>query len=188
MAMEDEDILKLYFAREEKAIEKTSEKYGSYCRTIAENILESREDADECVNDTWLKAWMTIPPERPRFLKTFLARITRNLSFDRYRKKNAEKRGGGQMLEVLDELAECVPGGTEPEKEWDRKELLAAIESFLDTLSLEDQALFVRRYWYAESVADLALRFSVSRGALSVRLYRLRERLREHLMRSGLMI
>ena len=188
MAMEDEDILKLYYARKETAIEKTSEKYGSYCHTIAENILENREDADECVNDTWLKAWMSIPPEKPRVFKTFLARITRNLSFDLYRKTHAEKRGSGQITEILDELADCVPGGMEPEKEWDRKELLIAIESFLDTLPEEDQGLFVRRYWYAESVGSLAERLSISAGAASARLYRIREKLREHLQREEIVL
>ena len=114
--MDDKSIIQLYFDRNEKAIEEAAAKYGSYCCAVAENILASREDAEECVNDALLKAWNAIPPAKPAVLRTFLGRITRNTALDLYKKKTAEKRGGGQFAAVLGELAECVSGGSEPEK------------------------------------------------------------------------
>ena len=187
MAMEDERIIQLYFARNEEAISRTAEKYGNYCHAIAENISGSKEDAEECVNDTYLAAWNSIPPEKPAVLRTFLGRITRNLSFDLYRKKHAEKRGGGQLTLILDELEECVSGGNRPEEEWEKKELTAAIHSFLGKLSEEKRAMFLRRYWFADSVSSIADRFGMSPNAVSVSLSRLREKLRDHLKKESLL-
>ena len=107
--MEDSAIIDLYWAREERALSETDTKYGGYCRSIAHNILKNREDSEECVSDTWLHAWNAMPPQRPSILSSFLGRITRNLSFDRCRRQNAEKRGGGSLPLALDELSECVP-------------------------------------------------------------------------------
>ena len=185
MAIDDNTIIQMFFDRNENAIKATSEKYGAYCHTIAGNILGNHEDVEECVNDTYLKTWDAIPPSRPSVFRTFLGKITRNTAFDIYKKQNADKRGNGQVAEVLDELAECVSGGNEPEKEYDRKELTANINSFLGTLSKEKCAIFVRRYWYAESVSDMAKRFGKSEGSLSVSLNRLRKDLHAYLTERG---
>jgi len=186
MAMEDSEIIRLYFERDEGAIEATAQKYGAYCETIAVNILENREDAEECVNDAYLKTWNTIPPKRPAVLRTFLGKIVRNTAFDRYRRKNAGKRGAGEVSAVLEELEECVSGGTEPECELNRKELQAALNAFLETLPKEKCAMFVRRYWYSEPVAEIAKRYGMRENAVSVTLNRLRKSLREYLEERGL--
>ena len=183
--MDDKGIIQLFFDRNEKAIEEASAKYGSYCRTVAENILASCEDAEECVNDALLKAWNAIPPAKPAVLRTFLGRITRNTALDIYKKKNAEKRGSGQFAAVLDELAECVSGGSEPEKEIDKAELSAAINSFLATLPEDKCALFVRRYWFAESVSELAKKSGMSENNVSVSLSRIRGKLHDYLIERG---
>ena len=183
--MDDKGIIQLFFDRNEKAIEEASAKYGSYCRTVAENILSSCEDAEECVNDALLKAWNAIPPAKPAVLRTFLGRIIRNTALDIYKKKNAEKRGSGQFAAVLDELAECVSGGSEPEKEIDKAELTAAINSFLATLPEDKCALFVRRYWFAESVSELAKKSGMSENNVSVSLSRIRGKLHDYLIERG---
>lgn len=182
MAMDDKEILELYFARNEAAVKVTSEKYGKYCYIIAMNILGNKEDAEECVNDTYIKAWNSIPPNRPEILKTFLGKITRNLAFDLYKKMNAKKRGNGQISAIFDELAECVSGGGEPDNELYKKELINAINSFLGTLSEEKCSLFVRRYWYAESISDIAKRYGMSENNVSVNLNRIRKKLHDYLI------
>ena len=185
MAMEDNDIIQLYFDRDEKAIAETSGKYGSYCSSIARNILKNREDADECVNDTYLRAWNVIPPNRPVMFRAFLGKITRNISFNLYKKMNADKRGNGQIAVVLEELAECVSGGTEPYQELDKSELMKAINAFLESLPQEKRIMFVCRYWYSDSVADIAKRCDMSENSVSVNLNRLRKRLRSYLLERG---
>lgn len=183
--MDDSRIIELYWERDQSAILATAEKYGGYCTSIARNILENEEDAEECVNDTWLGAWISMPPHRPRVLSAFLGKITRNLSFSRFRRNHAEKRGGGELPLVLDELGECVSGRDSVEGEYDRKELLNAINEFLDGLSAEKRAVFVCRYWYADRVGDIAWRFEMTEGHVSVTLTRLRRKLREHLAKGG---
>lgn len=116
--MEDHQIVELYWQRNADAISETADKYGDYCFAIAENILHNAEDSEECVNDTWLRAWNAIPPQKPAVLRMFLAKITRNLSFDRFHARNAEKRGGGEMALVLDELGECFGGGADIAKRY----------------------------------------------------------------------
>ena len=132
--MEDSAIIDLYWAREERALSETDAKYGGYCRSIAHNILKNREDSEECVSDTWLHAWNAMPPQRPSILSSFLGRITRNLSFDRCRRQNAEKRGGGSLPLALDELSECVPAPGRVEQALEARELAEAIDRFLRTL------------------------------------------------------
>ena len=132
--MEDSAIIDLYWAREERALSETDAKYGGYCRSIAHNILKNREDSEECVSDTWLHAWNAMPPQRPSILSSFLGRITRNLSFDRCRRQNAEKRGGGLLPLALDELSECVPAPGRVEQALEARELAEAIDRFLRTL------------------------------------------------------
>lgn len=185
MAMDDNDIIQLFFERDENAIKETSKKYGNYCSSIARNILKNWEDAEECVNDTYLKAWNVIPPNRPTMFKAFLGRITRNLAFNLYKKMNADKRGNGQIALILDELVECVSDKSNPHQEFERDELLLTINSFLGKLSQEKRIMFVRRYWYSDSVADIAKRCGVSENYVSVNLNRLRKRLLNYLIERG---
>lgn len=175
--MDDQKIIELYFARDEQAISATAEKYGVYCHTIAMNVLASRPDAEECVNDTYLKAWQSMPPQRPSVLRLFLGRITRNLALDKYRRNQV--RGREHML-PLDELAECLPV-----KESDADELPLLFNGFLATLPETDRRLFVLRYWHGHSVKVLANRFGLTANAVSVRLYKTREKLRAYLEERG---
>ena len=184
--MEDRKIVDLYWERDERAISVTREKYEPYCYAIARNILPRHEDAEECVSDTWLAAWNAMPPRRPRVLGPFLGKITRNLSFDRYRRDHAEKRGGGELPLILEELGDCISGGDTPEEALDRKEILYAINDYLDTLSARKRNLFVCRYWYADSVGDIARRCGMRETAVSMALARIREGLREWLSERGI--
>lgn len=147
--MEDREIVNLYWERNSNAIKETASKYGGYCKAIAKNILGNNEDAEECVNDIYLNTWNSIPPNRPNVLSTYLGKITRNLSFDRFRQRHADKRGGGEIELVLDELGECVSGADSVEQKVEKKELIRAINSFLDTLSQEKCNIFLCRYWCA---------------------------------------
>ena len=183
--MDDKTIVQMYWDRDEKAISATSEKYGSYCFSIAENILANYEDAEECVNDTWLGTWNSIPANRPSVLSAYLGKIVRNLSFNLYKKNKAEKRGSGQLLLVLDELSELIADSSRPEEEWDGKLLSGAINSFLAELPAEKRKLFVCRYWYADSVKDIAKRFGMTENNVSVTLSRMRNRLHNYLTESG---
>lgn len=183
--MEDPEIVALYWARDQRAIPETAEKYGNYCLSVAGKLLESREDAEECVNDAWLRAWNAMPPHRPQALAAFLGKITRNLAINRRRRESAEKRGGGQAEAVFEELAGVVSGGDSVERESDRRELLRAINGFLETLPPEKRVLFVRRYWYFDSVAEIAERMGRTENQVSATLSRLRRKLREHLLEGG---
>jgi RNA polymerase sigma-70 factor (ECF subfamily) len=156
-------------------------------RRTAANLLRDRLDAEECVNDTWLGVWNSIPPQRPNPLVSYVCRIARNLAVKRWRAETAAKRNGEYDL-VLDELAECIPSGMDVESELERRELTGAINRFLDTLGYEDRFLFVRRYWYADSVADIAAATHGSVNRTSVRLFRLREKLRKSLQKEGLTV
>lgn len=153
--MEDRKILELYLTRSEQAIRETEAKYGGYCYSVAMNILENRQDAQECVSDTWFSAWNSIPPQSPRVLATFLGSITRNLAIDRWRERRAGKRGGGEMQLALDELSGCVPGGESPEGEVLRRELLKSVAAFLGTLPETERSVFLCRYWYFDSAQDI---------------------------------
>ncbi len=183
--MEDEKIVRLYWDRDEQAIAESSAKYGAYCGSIAGNILESASDAEECVNDTWLRAWNAMPPHRPSLLSVFLGKITRNLAFDRYKALRRNKRGGGQMELVLDELSECVSGRDDPENSWQAEELRREIDAFLQGLPEEQRAMFLLRYWYADSIRVIAARFGRSENSVSVALSRMRAKLKNHLHERG---
>ena len=183
--MEDKNIVELFWQRNPLAIDKAAEKYGRYCRAIAERILENDQDAEECVNDTYLRAWDSIPPQKPETLSTYLAKLTRHLSFDRLRRKNAEKRGGGEIDLVLDELAECISGGDSTEDAYTQKMLTEAIDGFLNTLSKLDCTIFLCRYWHVVSVAEIAKRVGLRENSVSVRLNRMRHKLREYLTERG---
>ncbi len=183
--MDDAKIVQLYWDRNEQAIPATADKYGSYCTSIAKNILGNQEDAEECVNDTYLNAWNSMPPHRPSILSAFLGKIVRNLSFNRYKHNTAGKRGGGQATVVLDEIAEFVSDTDSVEQEIDRKELVGAIDTFLSTLSAKKRGVFVRRYWYFDSVSEIASRFSMTENNVSVTLNRLRLQLHNYLLERG---
>ena len=183
--MEDEKIIALYWQRQESAITATAEKYGSYCSAIARNILHSDRDGEECVNDTWLAAWNAMPPHRPSILSAFLGKLTRNLAFNRYARQRAEKRGGGEMELVLEELAEVVSGGETVWDEMERRELLREINAFLQRLDAKKRDIFLRRYWYACSVGDIAARWRMKETAVSMILHRLRRDLRQYLGQRG---
>ncbi len=183
--MEDSQIVELYWQKNADAIIETANKYGSYCFAIAENILHNSEDSEECVNDTWLHAWNAIPPQRPDVLRMFLAKITRNLSFDRFNARNAEKRGGGEIMLVLDELAECLAGGTDVEAAYEGKELEQCIQRFVRSLSERDGNVFLRRYFFTEPVAVIAERYDLTENNVMVILNRTRKKLKLELMKEG---
>ena len=178
--MEDTKIIDLYFARNETAITETDQKYGTYCRSIAWNILQNHEDSEECVSDTWLRAWNAMPPQRPRVLRQFLAKITRNLSLDRFRADHAQKRGSGEVPLALEELKECVGSG-DPATDAERKLLEELIGQFLQQLSQRDRGVFLRRYFYMESHKDIAARYGMKEANVRLCLSRTRQRLREYL-------
>ena len=183
--MEDKEIIKLYLDRNEKAIAATSEKYGSYCKTISVNILKNDEDAEECVNDTYMKTWNAIPPQIPVIFSAFLGKIVRNISFNKYRHNNSQKRGGSEMPLILDELGEIVSGKESVEDEIDKKELLRDINGFLNSISEYKRGIFIRRYWYSDKVSDIAQRYGRSENSVSVELNRIRKKLSDHLLKRG---
>lgn len=186
MGMEDREIVELYWERAEEAIPATVAKYGAYCRTIATNILANDEDAEECVNDTWLKAWNSMPDNRPTLLGSYLGKLTRWLSLSRLRERGRLKRGGGETSLALDELAEVIAGGEDPERELEIRELNAAVRAFLKGLDETERELFLSRYWYLLPVKEIAQRFGFSPNKVSTRLNRTRRRLQNYLMEEGL--
>lgn len=181
--MEDAQIIELYWQRDESAMRECENTYGAYCWRIAMNILHSREDAEECVNDAWLHVWYAIPPERPKKLSLFLGKIVRNLAIDRYRKNSAGKRGGGQMQVCLDELEECI--GKESALE-DRIALRGALNAFLREMPKNKREIFMMRYWYLMSSHEIAKRTGTSEGAVKISLHRMREDLRAYLAKEGM--
>lgn len=183
--MEDEAIIKLYFARDERAVQETDRKYGRYCFALADAILHNDQDSEETVSDTYLKTWNAIPPKKPEVLKLFLAKITRNLAFTRWRAYSAQKRGGGEMALVLEELGECIaaPGGVE--ERLNGKELALAIRTFLDTLPEREQNIFLRRYFFVEESEAIARRYGMKRATVLRTLSRTREKLKAYLTKEG---
>ena len=185
--MDDSRILELYWSRSEEAIAETQKKYGRYCHSIAYNILFSDEDAEECVNDTYLKAWSSMPPQRPNRLLAYLGKITRNIALDRYEKNRAQKRSGVVEL-ALDELGECISDGNTDTSVTDDQALRVAINGFLATLSRRNRMVFVKRYWYLCSVADIAIDMEISESNVKVILLRARRKFREYLDKEGIVI
>ena len=186
--MEDRKIVDLFFERSEKAIAETAIKYGAYCNAIAFNILASSEDAEECVSDSYMKLWSAIPPQRPDSLKSFLGRITRNLALDRWDRLSAEKRGGGELPLALEELSECIAAERGVEQELDRAGLARVINGFLGELSPGPRQVFVRRYWYLESIKDIAENTGSSESSVKTSLHRSRTALKEKLEKEGFSI
>lgn len=186
--MEDKQIIDLYWERAEDAIRETSAKYGRLCQYIAQNILSSPEDSEECVNDTWLRAWESMPTQKPERLRAFLGRITRNLALDRLKRYKSQKRGGGQLELTLSELGDCVPSGDDPARRAGELALREALDRFLDGLNEDARIIFLRRYWYMLSVDEIARGLGVSRSKVKSSLMRSREKLRDMLEREGIML
>lgn len=179
--MDDLQIVELYWERSESAIASTAEKYGRYCHSIAFNILRDDSDAEECVNDTYLGAWNSIPPQRPNRLQAYLGRITRNSALNRYKRSAAEKRGGGQVELALSELEMCVPQGMSVEETVENRLIAASIDRFLFSKSREKRGIFVRRYWYLSSIKEIAGDFGMSESKVASMLMRMRSELKKHL-------
>ena len=177
--MQDSEIVELYWQRNEAAIAHTSNKYNAYCTKIAQNILNCREDSEECVNDTYLAAWNSIPPARPAQLATYLGRLTRNIAINRHKAQNAAKRGGGEFALSLDELDDCVADTLAEEQS--AEELGKLISEFLYTQSVETRQVFVRRYFYSDSLTDIADAFGMSLSKVKSMLHRTRLCLRDYL-------
>lgn len=182
--MEDDGIIELYWQRNEDAITETNQKYGSFCTSLAFNILSIKEDAEECVGDTWLRAWNAIPPQRPRYLRAWLGRITRNLALSRWQKKHAQKRYAG-LDALLSELEDCVPAPQTVESQWDDRQIVQVIGDWLQGLPQQDRLLFLRRYWYAQPLKELARQLGETPASLAQRMYRLRLSLRDALQNEG---
>lgn len=181
----DNEIIELFNSRDEKAISAVSSKYGRYCTAIAMNILGNRQDAEECLNDTLLKAWESIPPAKPDNLPGYLAKIAKNISLNRYRSTHTEKRGSGSIDSVYEELSECVPDKNSIERSYEHKELIEAINAFLAKLAADKRDIFVLRYWYCMSVSEVAARVGVSENRAAVELFKTRKRLVKHLEKRG---
>ena len=185
--MDDRQIVALYWQRSESAIAQTAAKYGRYCFTIANNILQSKEDADESVSDTYLAAWNRIPPHKPAVLSTFLGKLTRRISLNRWRSRNAQKRGGGQIILALEELSPCISDGTDASAWVEQKELTAAINRFLSDLKEQERNVFLCRYWFFASIDEISRRTGFSESKIKSMLHRTRNRLKAYLQEEGLL-
>jgi len=183
--MNDTEIVRLFWERNEQAILETKKKYDAYCLTIARSVLQSRQDADEAAQDTWLAAWNSIPPQRPVLLKTYLGKLTRRIALKRYRRMHALKRGAGEMPLVLDELTDCLASSSTVEDEVDGSRLTEAINRFLEGLKAEERSVFICRYWYLDSIEAIGKCFGFSTSKVKALLRRLRLRLRSHLESEG---
>ena len=185
--MEDSQIVDLYWQRSADAITESTAKYDGYCHAIALRILGSRLDAEECVNDTWIGAWNAMPGHRPACLSAFLGKLTRRAACNRLEALRAEKRGGGELPLVLEELADCVPAAADPARDVEEAELAREVNRFLRCLPEQACSVFLRRYWYAEPLADIAARYGISEGAVKASLFRTRQKLRDYLEKEGLL-
>ena len=185
--MEDNRIVELYWDRSETAIAETQKKYGKYCHYIAYNILKSESDAEECVNDTYLRAWEAIPPQRPTLLKSFIGRICRNLALDRYDRERALKRRGNTEL-VYEEMGECLPSGGDGREMSDEIALRNAINGFLESLPQQTRVIFVRRYWYLSPISHIAGDMGLSESNVKVTLMRTRKKFKAYLEKEEISI
>ena len=186
--MEDSHIIALYWQRDEAALTLTRTKYGAYCFAIALQILHSREDAAECENDTYLRAWGAMPPDRPAGLRAYLGAITRRLSLDRWRQSRAKRRGEGQVALSLEELSECIPAAQTVPEAVEQAEIAAILSDFLRSLPPATGDIFLRRYWYFDSVAQIARRYGFSESKVKMTLKRTRDSLRARLEKEGICV
>ena len=185
--MDDKEIIALYFSRSQDAVAETDAKYRNYCRKIAANILSDCRDADEAVNEAYLGAWNSIPPHSPENLGTFLGKIVRNVSLKIYRKNTSVKRSSDNFSLALDELSECVSNGKNAHEKLEEKEVSECIDRFLGTLKADERRVFVCRYWYFDSISDIAGRFSFTEGKVKSMLFRTRKKLMKALDKEGLL-
>ena len=185
--MDDQKIIDLYWSRSETAITETDQKYGKYCYSIAYNILTNNEDAEESVSDTYMAAWKSMPPKRPSILATFLGKITRHMSINRWRSRNRYKRGGGEIVLALEELEDCIAGDQTVEKAFERKQLSLVFNRFLDSLPETERQIFRCWYWYMDSISDIANYYDFSDSKVTSMLYRTRKKLRAVLEKEGLL-
>lgn len=183
--MDDQQIIELYFARDENAIAETARKYESYCFSVANNILQSDQDTEECVNDTWLRTWNTIPPQKPGCLRLFLAKITRNLALNRLKERNRQKRGGGVILLALEEISEFLPASDHVETQAEEEELMRAVNRFLRSLSERDCNIFINRYFHVESTKAIAETYGLTESNVQKILLRTRNKLKHYLESEG---
>lgn len=182
--MDDHTIIELFFERSEQAIVELSKKYGAVCNSVAYNILNNRLDSEECVNDAYLAVWHAIPPQRPNPLLSYVCRIVRNLALKKYHANTALKRNS--IYDVcLDEIAHCFPSPSSVEEEIDALEVAKMIDQYLETLDQQSRIMFIRRYWYSDSIEDLANLFHMSKHNVSVHLYRIRKNLKKYLIQEG---
>lgn len=184
--MEDHAIVELFWKRDESAIKETDKKYGAYCRHIANSILNNRQDVEECINDTWLRVWNAIPPQRPFVFRTYLAKITRNLALGVWERGRAKKRGGGQIPLVLDELEDCLSDS--PELILEADELSKLLDRFVRSLPEKERYVFVRRYWYFDSLSEIGIRYHMAIGSVKSSLYRSRKKLHTYLEKEGFVV
>ena len=184
--MEDEKIIDLLWQRSESAIERIDQKYGRFCFSISNRILNNPQDAEECVSDTYLATWNQVPPKRPARLSVFLGRITRNLSISRWRKRTAQMRGGGELEIALEELEECIKSPWNMEREVERRELEAAIQAFCGKLSKQDRIIFLKRYYFLSDIREIAKEMGFSQAKVKSSLHRSREKLRKQLEKEAL--
>ena len=184
--MTDTEIVELYWARSDQAIPETASRYGAYCHTVACHILADREDAEECVNDTWLKAWNSMPTNRPSHLAPYLARMTRWLSLSRLRERNSLHRGGGELPLVLEELTEAADSTADPAVEVEQQELNLAVRKFLSTLAETERKVFLARYWYLAPIEEISTKFHFSKSKVTSMLFRTRKKLLFYLKEEGL--
>ncbi len=184
--MEDSEIVDLYWAKSERAIEETKKKYSQYCHAIAYNVLSNAADADECVNDLYLAAWNSIPPNRPAILSTFLGKLTRRIAIDKYRRRSAKMRGGGEAECVWEELSECIESEHNVEREAEAKELADRLASFVSALPDGERRVFVCRYWYFDSIKTICTQFGYSESKTKSMLFRTRKKLLRCLKEEGM--
>ncbi len=183
--MEDNHIIDLYWQRDERAISETASKYGKYLYSISYHILLNAEDTKECVNDTYNKAWQTIPPNRPLVLSAFLGKIARRLSIDKWRANRADKRGDGEIALAIDELSDCIPAADSVEREIEASELAKQINNFISTLPLTEKRVFICRYWYFDSIPSISEQFGFTNSKVKSMLHRTRGRLLTYLRKGG---
>lgn len=185
--MDDQYILGLYLDRSENAIRETSAKYGAYCFSIANNILASHEDAEECVNDAYLAAWNSIPPHRPAKLSTYLGRLVRNISINCWKSRNAQKRGGSEWTVALEELRPFEDRSQDLEAELSYQETAASFNRFLKTLPKTERDIFLRRYWFLDPIGDIAESFGFTQSKVASMLLRTRQKLRKHFEKENIL-
>lgn len=186
--MQDNQIIALYNARDERAIVETDRKYGDYCTSIAQNILHNMQDSEECVNDTWLITWNSIPPVCPPVLKHYVGKITRNLSLNRYKAKNCDKRGGGEVELALEELGEVAAPGEDMQSQMEKQAFFEAFDRFLNALPARECNIFIRRYYHLDSADSIANRYGLSTANVFKILSRTRKSLKAFLEKEGFVI